>query len=352
MSENKKGKSARHSLQWLLRALKHLFLHNGPLKLIAILISLALWAGLVSQDESITRDKTFQNVSVTVTGTEALKNKGYIVVTDLDELLSSVSMVAAVPQKQYDNAEASAYSVKLDLSKINGTGEQELKLQSTSSVTYGRVTSFSPATIKVNVEKHMERNRIPVSASIDGEIPEGWYMSSPSVDPSLVSVSGPSALVQTISRARVFINTEDIEWKESTIVTSAGIKLYNRSGEEVNSPLLTINNSSLTIDSVLIEMNILPCETFETIDLVQITGTVMDGYNIKNVSTSPDTITVAARQEVLEQMTDLLLERYTVNVDNLSETNVFQLKVQKPSEDAILSNDTVSVTVEIEADQT
>ena len=59
---------------------------------------------------------------------------------------------------------------------------------------------------------------------------------------------------------------------------------------------------------------------------------------------------MAARQEVLDQMTELPMERTTVNVDNLSETTVFQLKVQKPSDDSIISNETVTVTVEIEAE--
>ena len=58
-------------------------------------------------------------------------------------------------------------------------------------------------------------------------------------------------------------------------------------------------------------------------------------------------MTVAARQEVLEQLTELPMEQ-SVNVRNLNETTVFQLKVQKPSDDAVLSNDTVTVTVVIE----
>ena len=54
-------------------------LSGSTLKLIAVMISVFLWAGLVSQDESVTRDKVFQNVSVNVTGTETLKSNGLIV---------------------------------------------------------------------------------------------------------------------------------------------------------------------------------------------------------------------------------------------------------------------------------
>jgi YbbR domain-containing protein len=351
MSEKKRKIDYKKFLNALVNGLRHLVLHNGWLKAIAILISVVLWAGLISQDETITRDKTFQNVAVSVSGTETLKSNSLIVVSDLDELLNDVSITAAVPQKQYERAEASNYNVRLDLSRIKGTGEQEVKLQSTNSSTYGKVTSTNPSSVKVQVEDYVVRQRIPVSVSVEGEIPEGWYMSTPSVDPALIAVSGPKSIVQNISRARAYIRTEDIEWKEGQIVTSSEILPFNRTGEAVTSSLLSMTSSSLTIDSVLIELNILPSKTFETADLIRTTGTVSAGYQISDIRISPETVTVAAREEVLEQMTDLSLDRNTINVKDLKETTPFQLKVQKPSDDAVLSNETITVTVEIEAEE-
>ena len=83
------------------KATCHVLFHNGWVKLIALLISLVLWAGLISQDETLTRDKTWQNVNISVSGEDSLKRSGFIVVSDLEELLSGVSVTAAVPQKQY-----------------------------------------------------------------------------------------------------------------------------------------------------------------------------------------------------------------------------------------------------------
>ena len=352
MSENRKKIPVRKYMTTAGNGLKHLLLHNGILKVIAVLISIVLWAGLISQDESLTREKTFQNVAVSVTGSETLKSNALIVVSDLDEMLDGVSITAAVPQKQYEKAEASAYNVRLDLSRIKGTGEQEIKLQSTNSSTYGRVISTNPSTITVKVEDYIIRQRIPVSYEITGDIPDGWYMATPSVDPALIAVSGPRSIVQNISRAKVFIRTDEIEWKEGQNFISSEIILYNRAGGIVESPLISMTSSSLNIDSVLIELNILPTAVFDTGNLIQTTGKPAGGYYIKDIRISPETVTVAARQEVLEQMTELSLERNTINVKNLKETTPFQLKVQKPSDDAILSNDTITVTVEIEAEET
>lgn len=172
-------------------------------------------------------------------------------------------------------------------------------------------------------------------------------MSTPTVDPSLVSVSGPRSLVQTISRARAVLNRDEIDWVEGTLFTNADIVLYNRSGEPVVSNLLNATTESLTIDAVLLEATILPAKTFDVSELIQTTGSPARGYMVKDIRMSPESVTVAARSEVLEQLNELSLDSTTVNLKNLTETTAFQFKVQKPSDDAVLSNETVTVTVEI-----
>jgi YbbR domain-containing protein len=176
-----------------------------------------------------------------------------------------------------------------------------------------------------------------------------WYMPSPSVDPVLVAVNGPRDIVNTISRAKATLNPENIEWAEGTMQTTSEIRLYNRSGEEVSSPLINITTESVIIDTVLVECSILPAKSFNIRNLIETQGMVKDGYRVSSVKVSPETIRVAARNEVLEQMDDIAMDR-NINLQDLSETTVFQLKVQKPSEDAVLSNETVTVTVEVEPD--
>ena len=332
----------------LKQALRQLLLHNWGFKLLAVLISVTLWAGLISQDETITRDKVFNDISVNITGIDTMKRNGYIVVNDLEESLNNVTAVAAVPQQQYERADVSAYNVRVDLSRISGTGTQELRLTSSTSSTYGRVTSLIPSTVKVEVEDYVVRYRIPVSVSVNGETPAGWYIGSPSVDPPLVAVSGPKSLVNSISRARVFLNPEEVEWAEGTAVLTERITLYNRSGEQVDSDLLEISYDNIMLDSVVLEANILPTRVFETEELIDTINQVKEGYEIRAVHISPESITVAARSEVLNQMTELALSEHYIDLNDLTETTSFQIKVAKPSDDAVLSNDTITVTADIQ----
>ena len=54
MSKTSFSARARSIGKQILTIMRHVLFHNGWVKLIAILISLVLWAGLISQDESLT----------------------------------------------------------------------------------------------------------------------------------------------------------------------------------------------------------------------------------------------------------------------------------------------------------
>ncbi len=345
-NEKKVNEAGQTPWKTVLSALHHVITHNLWMKVLAVAISLVLWAGLISQDETLTREKTFNDVNVSITNSDTMRRNGYIVTSDLEAMLSGVSVTAAVPQKQYETAEASVYNVRVDLSKINGTGTQELRLLSTNSTNYGKVLSTSPATVQVEVEEYYVRQRIPVSVSV-GKVPDEWYLAPLTVDPTILTISGPKSVVETISRARAFLDPDAVVWEEGDMMTSVSFELYNRSAEPVHNSLMTVTNGSTNLDSVLVISTILPTKTLDVTELIDVRGAVAKGYEIKDVRISPETIKVAATQDVLEQMTEIPLDSRTVNVKGLKETTVVQLKVQKPSEDAVLSNDIVTVTVEI-----
>ena len=345
MTQEKKESRMSAFLKLMLRGIRHVFLHNGWLKLLAVVIAVILWAGLISQDESVTREKSFQNVPVTVSGADTMKRNGFIVTSDIDELLSNVSVTAAVPQLQYEAAEVSAYNLRVDLSRIRSAGEHKLNIQYNKNATYGEVISTSPSSITVNVDEYSTRQVLPVTADYKGDKPEDWYISDLIIDPDKISVSGPKELVYSISRPRIYVDYESIEWKEGTYQSSEKLVFYNTSGEAVDSSQFTISSSFGAIDEIFYSANILPIQSYLVSESINITGRPEEGYEIKETHITPETISVAAPASVLEQLNELPMD--PVNVSGLTETKVFELKIRKPSSDAVIFNDTVIVTVEI-----
>lgn len=186
-------------LTMLLDGLKRIFIHNWPTKLLALLLAIILWGGLITQDPTLTREKHFSSVSVSVSGEESVKRNGFIVTSDLTSLLGDVSLTADVPQMQYANAKATNYNVRIDLSRISSAGEQEIRILSTNSSTYGTVSSIQPSTVTIDVEEYITRFRIPVSVQTVGSAPEGYYAGAATLDPPTVTISGPKSMVVKLS---------------------------------------------------------------------------------------------------------------------------------------------------------
>ena len=133
----------------LVKALKGFVTRNPWYKLLSLVLALALWSGLISQDSSITRDKQFTDVTVSVTGAETLKRNGYIVVSDTEALLSGFTVTASVPQLLYESVTINNYNPRIDLSRITGSGTQTVSVVTTSSTTYGSVLSVEPASVEL-----------------------------------------------------------------------------------------------------------------------------------------------------------------------------------------------------------
>ena len=59
-------------------------INNWPWKLLALFLAVCLWAGLITQDPTLTRERVFTDASVGITGADTLRRNGLIVVSGLE----------------------------------------------------------------------------------------------------------------------------------------------------------------------------------------------------------------------------------------------------------------------------
>ena len=343
MQKEKKNNERRDAI---LRWLKSLLFDNWGAKLLAILLAIALWAGLITHDPSLTREKQFTDVTVNVIGADTLKRNGYIVLEDVTEVLDNVAVRVSVPQGQYTAAAASNYSVRIDLSRITQAGEQEIKILSTNSATYGTVTEIVPPTVKLTVDEYVTRYRIPVTVVTEGEVPEGFYAADPSTDPPMIAVSGPQTLVSQIVSAQVVADQSTLPGKEGSVRRALAFTLVDETGAEIKSDMLQVTSESVLLDAIIVEQTVYAQRTVVLSDLGLVTGEPAPGYEIKGVYISPGSVTIAGRSSIIDDI-NLLYADSTVNVNGLTESINKSLKVRQPSTLKYVSTDTVTVAVEI-----
>ena len=307
----------------LLKRVASLFTHNWQWKLISVLLAVALWSGLITQDDTLTRSKTFEDVTINVLNADTLRHNGFIVVDGLQDL-PTVTIEADVPQKNYNAAAASNYNLRVDLSRIRSAGEQTLNLLTTTTTSYGSVSEMSVSSITVRVEEYISRSRIPVRLSISGDLEENFFAGSASVDPVYVTVSGPN--------------------------TAVPFRLVAADGSDIDRSLIEVTSESVILDSFIVEQPIYAAKelVINTTDLVS--GHVPEGYVIKRITAEPATLTIAGSNELIESLNELHLVEMTaqqIDVTNASDTLMRRISLVPPSGAVYLSSDTVMVTVEI-----
>ncbi|MGN0779357.1 MAG: YbbR-like domain-containing protein [Aristaeellaceae bacterium] len=320
--------------------------HNWGFKLLALVLATALWAGLISQDPTLTREKIFTDVTLNVTGSETIKRNGLMVVSDLNSLLQGATLKADVPQMQYQNAQASYYNARIDLSRITQTGVQEVRVLTSNSTAYGSVSEVSPATVSIEVEEYITRYRIPVRVDTVGTVPVGYYATLPTLDPPLVTVSGPRSLVEKVACAEVVLDQSTLPEREGEIRTAVPFRLLDEQGNPVESTLLEVIGQSVLLDSVVVEQTMYSTRTIALSDLGLVSGTPAAGYEVKSVAITPEQVTAAGDEDALAVL-DTLYPEGSVSVEGASQSFQQQVKVRKPSELVNLSSDSITVAVEI-----
>lgn len=336
-------------LKRVLKKIAKLFTHNWQWKLLSLFLAICLWSGLITQDDTLTREKIFSDVAINITNSDTLRRNGFIIVSGLDDL-PTARIHVDVPQKNYNTVNASNYNLRVDLSRIREAGEQTLPVLSSSSSNYGTVTSISVDAITVQVDEYITRSRIPVRINTTGDVPSGYYAGEAQVDPAYVVVSGPRSLVENVVRCIADYDLSTLSAQAGAERTAVPFRLVNGSGEDVDSALIDVTSQSVSLDSIIVSQTLYPMKelVINTSDIV--TGTPAAGYAIRRVSAEPTTITAAGKSAYLSALNELHLTEYTdqrIDVTNLDASVSRNISLTKPSDIVFFGSDTVLVTVDI-----
>lgn len=82
MSEQPEKKPSFTFKDWASALVHHLY-HNWPAKLLSLILAIGFWSLLVTQDPTLTREKVFNDVPISVIGAETMKRNGFVVVSGL-----------------------------------------------------------------------------------------------------------------------------------------------------------------------------------------------------------------------------------------------------------------------------
>ena len=270
------------------------------LKLISFLLALILWTYIISTNTSLTRTKQLEEIPVSSGSKAELSGRTLALATDIQaEYTDAIDVTVEVPQSQYALLERDNITLTPDFSGINAAGIYEVPLR--GNTTYGSITSIDPSTVRVAIENLESRNFSLGLEILNADDENYWYdidAASNSLNPRVVTVSGPESLVTNVSRAVVQVDVGG-----RTVNPRRGFPVLL---EDVNDSVLPTQLLTLTTSASYVSLGIYPKKTLDVaVDESELLKRIPEGYEIVSVTIQPESIIVAAESKTLEAYDNL-----------------------------------------------
>ena len=283
--------------------------HNVWLKLLSLLMAILLWNYVITTDTSITRAKTITGLTGYVTGLTSLNINRLALLEYPTEQLSNISVTVDAPESYYSRVSADNVQVTLDLSSVRTAGSQEVPLRAVTS--FGRVTDIVPETLTLTFEPQDSRS-VPINSVMSGELSDDYWYSITRLNPSYINVSGAGSVVRSIGSATVYMDGTD---HHASFTQALPFTLTDTSGEEISQDMLNLSSTSVSVSVDIFPCRELPVST----DLNNVvSGQPAEGFVVQSVTMQPESVTVAAEKELLDGLTEIMIE--PVNVEGASQS--------------------------------
>lgn len=309
--------------------LRRIFLHDFPLKTVAVLIAVLFWLA-VSQNAA-PRDMT-----ITFDGRVPIEKPAVPDGFVLRGQLGDVGVKLAGPVGVVDRIGVSDLRATLDLTGVDaGTEPRDAKVVVTVSNSQVKVVDRSPATVAVRLERITART-VAVQTRFANDPPAGWQAGQTSVSPAEVSVSGPQSAVAQIAAVFATVRFGD----------AANDLSQSTPAQPVDAAGLPIDGLEVDPGVVVVRVPLLPTATTKTVPVLwNLRGTVANGYWISQVAADPVAVTISGDQGVLAKVTRL--DTAAVDVSGLGATRSFRSELVLPDGVALVKPATATVTVTV-----
>lgn len=277
--------------------------NNLGLKLLAVVFASVLWLAVVNIDDPKTT-RTF-TTTVTVENNDYLTEIGkyYEIINNSNTVTFKVSGKRSYLERM-SNID---FKATADLAMIESSNRVPIEI--TAQRYSGYVTVASKVNyLELNVEDLVSKPFM-ISVQTEGEVLDKHALGETSVSPTLLRVSGPASLVDTVDKA---VATVNVEGMSQDITDSVIPVLYDKEGNEIDSRDLSFN-----IQNVMVSVRIL--DTKEVTLNFQTTGTLPGGYEYLGIEYRPQTVTVKGLPAVLNTVNSITIPQEVLDLTDAVE---------------------------------
>lgn len=264
-----------------------LFRNEWQLKLLSLLLAILIWF-LICEYVDPDTDTAVSNIKISVNYEGSVPQKeGLGIMTAIED---TVSVRVSGSRDTIALMNPNKITASLDLSKVTRSGEYDLPVKIDLGGQNISLVSQSIETVKVRFDKNVVSN-IKVNVKVSGGVADGYILEEPTMLNNYVTVTGPEALVNTISSAEIEIVQEQFL---ETNTFSCSYTFVDSDGNEVPKTFLQMDVETIDVTVSVVKEKTVPL----TVSIVNSSGGNDSAFCTAKIE--PETITITGNAEVLD----------------------------------------------------
>lgn len=281
--------------------------------LLSVLVAFGIWAYVVTV-VSPESEATFYSIPVVLNNETVMTDKGLMIESGAD---TTITLQLRGNRTDLNNLKNSDITVVADLSKVNGSGMQELSYSVAFPSNAYEIVTQSPAKITLEIVE-WDTKEVPVNVIYSGTLGLDYiaYKDNAELDYKSVTITGPKSVVDEITQAVIDVN---LDGQTETITESYRYTLCDAAGQPVDAASITTNVAEISMNLKI-----------QRVQEVQLLLNVTYGGGATEANTqivmSDQVIKVTGTEKMLESLGTSLTVG-TINLADLAEDTVLTFPV-------------------------
>lgn len=210
--------------------------------LLSVLVAFGIWAYVVTV-VSPESEATFYSIPVVLNNETVMTDKGLMIESGAD---TTITLQLRGNRTDLNNLKNSDITVVADLSKVNGSGMQELSYSVAFPSNAYEIVTQSPAKITLEIVE-WDTKEVPVNVIYSGTLGLDYiaYKDNAELDYKSVTITGPKSVVDEITQAVIDVN---LDGQTETITESYRYTLCDAAGQPVDAASITTNVAEISMN--------------------------------------------------------------------------------------------------------
>ncbi len=296
--------------------MKSILTNNIGLKIIAVIAAMFLWLVVVNVDDPVI-SRTYTGIPVEVVNGDAITSEGktYEILDGSD----TISVVVSAKRSVIEEMSKDYIKATADMKDMTFMDTVVIEVRSTRYS--DRIESISPRTknLKVQIED-LQRKQFEIAVETTGSPNAGYIIGKVTPSVNMLSVSGPTSIVSSITEVKAVI---DVTGMNHDISTSAAVNLYDAADTIVEDDMIKCSVTEVHVDAEILETKEIPLA-------FAISGTPADGYGATGaVESNPSTVAVAGDGDNFDDLSAISIPSEAISVAGANKDVVVTINLEK-----------------------